>query len=194
MIEPYLLGRAILCGQLTNQIQILISNKMGLGNIIIGAVLMATFVVPFVLAGRSNKKGKNQMLLSLRTIANQHNSSISIHEFCGDFVIGMDELKNFVFFYKKSEGKELTNYIDLSEMKSCHVHILRRESLKGADKLIDKLDLSFTPHDRTKKVINLEFYNTEVSSVLTGELQAIEKWSKLISDRLTQQNKLNRAS
>ncbi len=167
---------------------------MGLGNIIIGAVLMAAFVVPFVLSGRNSKKRKNKMLLSLRAIANQHNSSVSIHEFCGDFVIGMDELKNFVFFHKKSEGKELTNFIDLSEIKNCRAHILRRDAVKGADKMIDKLDLSFTPHDKTKKVIDLEFYNTDVSSVLIGELQVVEKWAKLVTDRLTQQNKLNRAS
>lgn len=167
---------------------------MGLGNIIIGAVLVAVFVVPFMFAGRNNKKRKNQKLLSLRAIANQHNGNISIHEFCGDFVIGMDEVKNFVFFYKKSEAKELTHFIDLAEIKNCRMHILRREGVKGADKVIDKLELSFTPHDKTKKVIDLEFYNTDVSSVLTGELQAIEKWSKLIADRLTQKNKLNRAS
>lgn len=166
---------------------------MGLGNIIIGAVLLAAFVVPFALSGRNSKKRKKQMLLSLRAIANGHNSTISIHEFCGDFVIGMDEIKNFVFFYKKGEGNELKNYINLSEIKNCRVHNLRREGNKGAA-VIDKLDLSFTPHDKTKKVIDLEFYNTDVSSVLTGELQAVEKWGKLISDRLAPQNKLNRAS
>ena len=167
---------------------------MGLGNIIIGVVLAAVFVVPFMFAGRNSKKRKKQMLLALRTLAIQHNGNISIHEFCSDFVIGMDEAKNYVFFYKKSEGKENTNFIDLAEIKSCRVHILRREGVKGADKVIDKLDLSFTPHDKTKKVIDLEFYNTDVSSVLSGELQAVEKWSKLIDDRLTQKNKLNRAS
>lgn len=170
------------------------NKKMGLGNIVIGAVLMAAFVVPFILSGRSSKKRKKQMLLSLRAIANEHNSKVSFHEFCADFVIGIDEEKNLVFFYKKNEGKELTNFINLSEIKNCRAHILRREAVKGVDKVIDKIDLSFTPYDTAKKVIDLEFYNTEVSSVLTGELQVIEKWSKLISDRLTQQNKLNRAS
>ncbi len=167
---------------------------MELGNIIIGAVLVAVFVVPFMFAGRNSKNRKKQMLSSLRAIANQHNSNVSIHEFCSDFVIGMDELKNFVFFYKKREDKDLENYIDLSEIKSCRVHILRREGVKGTDKVIDKVDLSFTPYDKTKKVIDLEFYNTDVSSVLNGELEAVEKWGKLISDRLAPQNKLNRAS
>lgn len=168
--------------------------KMEVGNIVIGAILVTVVVVPFILSGRNSKKIKKQMLLSLRAIANKHSGNISIHEFCGDFVIGMDEVKNFVFFYKKREGGDLEFYIDLSEIKSCRVHILRRESNNGANKVIDKVDLSFTPHDKAKKVIDLEFYSTDVSSVLAGELQAIEKWSKLIADRLTEKTTLNRAS
>ena len=57
-------------------------------------------------------------------------------------------------------------------------------SKDGAYKVIDKLSLVFTPVDKDRSNISLEFYDADVSMQLVGELQLIERWEKLINDRL----------
>lgn len=47
-----------------------------------------------------------------------------------------------------------------------------------------KLELSFLPIANDKPEIKLEFFHIDVSVQLYGELQSIEKWSKIINDRL----------
>ena len=63
---------------------------MDLGSVIIGAVLLAICAVPFLLMGQKRKKRDRQTLQLLFNRANQEKCTISQHEICGDFVIGIE--------------------------------------------------------------------------------------------------------
>ncbi len=91
---------------------------MDLGNAILWASILAICIAPFVIIHYNNTKRKNSMLQSLNEIAQQHKCSISKHELCGDFVLGLDEDKNFVFFLKKSKTELISQFVDLAVIQA----------------------------------------------------------------------------
>lgn len=161
---------------------------------IIGAISIAIFILPFAVTRMNRKKQEKQLLQSLSNLAKQHNCKITQHEFCSDFVIGLDENANSLFFFKRHRqngNKETAHHINLSEFQNCNI-INKNRVVKsnGSDsKVIDRLELSFTPVAKNQPAFLLELYNSEESFQLVGELQLIEKWSKLINEKIKHQKK-----
>lgn len=159
---------------------------MDSGSIIIGAIFVALCIVPFILIQIGRNKRKNQKLKLLHNAAKEHNCVITQYEFEGDFLIGIDEINNYVFFSKYIEDTSETHYVDLATVQKCEVIYLHRTytARDGEHQRIAKLELAFIPNPDGKRVI-FEFYNEETSMQIYGELQAIQKWSKLLNDRIT---------
>ncbi len=159
---------------------------MDTGTIIIGIVSIALCVLPLVVMHRIKRKGENQRLAALENLAAQHNCKISQHEFCGELVLGIDETNNFVFFLKKTADKEIAQHINLSGIHACNIINTgsNLNSKEGEYKVIDKLELRFTPVAKNEPDLLLEIYNARESMQLVGELQLIKKWEKIINDRL----------
>ncbi len=159
---------------------------MDLGNITLAAIAIAICVVPFVLLGRSRKKKQKRTLQSLINLANQENCNISKHKICSDFIIGIDETKRVVFFFKKLEDKVVEQFINLAEIQNCKIKkTTRTVAYKNeSQNVIDKLELLFIPFDKNKKEISLEFYDTETNLQLSDELQLVEQWTNLINSYL----------
>lgn len=159
---------------------------MDLESAIYGAIVIAIIIILLLILSQSSKKRKKEKLQSLINLANKHNCKISQHEICGNYVIGIDEIKNTIFFYKQINNKVVEQFIDLAAIKKCKViNISRTISNKDSNiNIVDKLELSFIPIVKNKTEIILEFFNTDYSPQLCGELQSIEKWAKTINDRL----------
>jgi len=159
---------------------------MDLGSALTGTILLIVCIVPFVIISYNSKKKQKIMLLSLKKIAQQHNCQINKHEFCGNFVIGIDHAKNFIFFSKRANDNMVEQYVDLAEVRSCRVVNTSRtmKSQNGNCQVIEKLELVFFPVLKNKIETTLEFYNDEVNMQLAGELQCIENWSKIVNNRL----------
>lgn len=153
---------------------------------IVGLISMLLFVVPFVIMYYNSKKKENNMLLRLKENAQQNECKISQHEFCGNFVLGIDEGRNFVFFFKKKKEEAISQFIDLAEIKSCHVVLKTRNSDndKGNHSIIERVELSFSPKNISKGEVRFELYDEEINMRLNGELQFVDKWANQINDRL----------
>ncbi|UZR97104.1 hypothetical protein [Chondrinema litorale] len=160
--------------------------EMDLGTAIIGIFGTFLCILPFILIAKSRKNRAKQLLNSLTKIANEHHCQINQKETFGNFAIGLDELKNTVFFYREAKDKVDEQYINLADFQSCKVINTNRtfKSNSGMQKVIDKLELDFIPKTREKQDIKLEFFNADVSLQLYEELQGVEKWSKILNDRL----------
>ncbi len=158
---------------------------MDLGSTIIGAILIAICVVPVILMNRNNKKREKKALQSLISIATEHNCIISKHEICSDFVIGIDEIKNYVFFFKQKKEEAISQFVDLAEIKiSKAVKSTRAAKSKNENITItEKVKLSFIPKNKGKAETQFELYDQE-NVQLNGELQLADKWSQQINDRL----------
>ncbi len=159
---------------------------MDLGTLIMGAAIVAICMLPFVIIGNAGKKRKKRTLQSLTNMAKQYNGQISQYEFCANFAIGIDEAKNFVFFYKRSKDEVEEEYVDLSEIKKSKV-VTTSRTVGNKDQnhsVIDRLDLAFVPKAVNKEEIKWAFFDVEENLQLSSELPMIEKWSNLINDRI----------
>ena len=82
---------------------------------------------------------------------------------------------------------ETHQLVTLHEIQRCHVITATRNGSNedGIFKIIDKLELVFEHRDKRKADTILEFYNADYSSpTLTGELQLVEKWCKMLNDKI----------
>lgn len=160
---------------------------MDLGIIIITLVFIAIVTAPFILTGNSRKRKKKILFHQLTKIAENDDCTITQHEFCAEFVIGLDEMANHLFFYKKVETREIAKSLHLSEFKSCSLINSNRTVSIRKEKyyVVDKLELTFYPAEKEAPEISIELYNDEFDSLtLTGELQLAEKWEKLLNEKL----------
>jgi hypothetical protein len=157
---------------------------MNLEITIIGIILSAICIVPLVIMHYNRTKKENKRLQYLNDIAIQHNCKISKHEFCGDFVIGIDESRNFVFFFKNKNEDIISQFVDLSDIKTCKV-IKNTKTIKTENEnviIIERLELSFLPTNKNKLETRFEFYDNEINNQLSGELQLIDKWEEQINN------------
>lgn len=147
--------------------------------IIIGSILVLICVIPFVLAGKREKNKNIKMFQSLVDLARQRQCQITEYEIIDEIVIGMDEPNLFLFFMKKTDQQWENQSIHLKEFKSCRVKNTSRAVMNTS--VIEKLELELIPRDKTKKVVSLEFFNSDHSIQIVDELKAIEKWNERIN-------------
>lgn len=156
---------------------------MDLGTALIALIIIGICVLPFVLSSRSKKKNEKKLLLSLHSLAEKQQCIISQYEVGGNYAIGIDETKNFVFFQSKINKEIKPKFIDISTIRKCNLVNISRSSDTG-NTLIDQLYLEFIPTDKNKKDVVFEFYNSDVNVQVIDELQSIKKWSTLINSKL----------
>ena len=159
---------------------------MDSGTLIMGAVLIAICVLPFVIVGRNRKKKKKQILQLLTNIAKKYNAQISRYDFCAGFAIGLDETKNAVVLYKQGQDGVTENYVNLSEIQKSRA-VTTHRTVGDKDRnfnVIDRLDLVLVPIAKQKEDIKLPFFDAEDSLQMSSEMPLAEKWSDLINGRL----------
>ncbi|MBX2928524.1 MAG: hypothetical protein KF852_11860 [Saprospiraceae bacterium] len=160
--------------------------EMDWGTAIVGLISILICIVPFVIMYYNRIKKENKMLQSLNEIAQQHNCKIGQHEFCGDFILGIDENRNFVFFFKQKKEEAISQFVDLSEIQTCQA-VKKTRNVKndiGSLGFIERVELRFTPTNKNKGETKFELYDEETNMQLSGELQFVDKWTKQINDRL----------
>lgn len=159
---------------------------MDLETLEIALVLVAICIVPFIIMGTNKKKRDKQLLQLLLDSASKENCKITQSELLNDVAIGLDETNNKLFFFKKIESIEIAQHVSLLEMKSCGILNSNRlmDSKKKKDVIIEKIGLSFTPLDKNKAHEIFEFFNSEETMLLSGELQLAQKWAKIVNNLL----------
>jgi hypothetical protein len=160
---------------------------MDMGTIIITLVFVAIVTLPFILTGYSRKRKKKNLFLRLTEMVENEGCTITQHEFCANFVIGLDGMANRLFFYKKVENLEIAKILHLKEFKSCRLINSSRTVTNKKEKfnVVDKLELSFYSAKIGASEHSIELYNNEYDCLtLSGELQLAEKWEKLLNERL----------
>ena len=159
---------------------------MDIGITITGAILIAICILPFVLIGRNSRKQEKLLFQSLSNIAAKHNCKITQHECCEEYIIGLDETSNFLFFFKRVKDKEISKQINLSEIQNCK--IINTSRSNGNEKIIDKLELSFSSSTKKEANIILELYNSDDRIQLGDDFLLIERWAKKINELLNLKN------
>lgn len=153
---------------------------MDLGTALIGAIFLGLVFLPVALMMLSKNKKQKALLQLLHNAAQQYGGKVTKHEFIGDFAIGIDQDKGFVFYVKKTEENVLEEFVNLREMKSCNVVNMSKSD--GSYKTIQRLELCFKPLAKNRSEINLSFFDAGANNQINEELKSIESWSRLIND------------
>lgn len=159
---------------------------MDWGTAIIGLITVFICIVPFVIMHYNRLKKENKMFQALIEIAKQNNGNISQHEFCGDFVLGIDDFNAFVFYFKQKREDAVSEFVDLSDIQTCQV-VKKIRNIKNDIanlSIIERVELCFTSKNMNKEETKFELYDEEINMQLSGELQLADKWVKIINDRL----------
>jgi len=159
---------------------------MDLSTVILGLIMIFICIVPFVIMYYKKKGRENKMMQSLNKTAEQLECKISKHDFCGDFLLGIDDKRNFIFFCKQKKEEAIPQFVDLTNIQICHV-VKQTGNVKndiGNLGLIERVELSFISANNGKTETRFELYDEETNMQLSGELQFADKWAKQINDHL----------
>lgn len=156
--------------------------EIDFGTLLIGSLTVAICAIPFVLIIGGRKNREKQMMRLLQTMAAQHNCQIGQREFCGNYLLGMDQMGRYVFFHQRDKETMEERAVDLMEIAACKPITIGRKI--AGERIVERLGLEFVPIDLATPEITLELYNNDHSFQLRGELQSMEKWTRLINDWL----------
>lgn len=156
---------------------------MDLGVTLTGVIIVLLCIIPFVVMSQNSKRKKQQKLQDLFDFAAKNEGNITQHDLWHKSSIGLDETNNTIFFIRTLQDKAITQVVKLEDMQKCQLINTGRtlnDQDNGQVKVIDKLELAFTPRDKQQAAIVLEFFKVDSDSLtLTGELQLAEKWTNL---------------
>jgi len=159
---------------------------MDKGSAIMGAVLIALIIIPFIIYSRNASKKKSQLLKQLKALASANNGQISRHEFSGHTLIGIDENKRLVFFIKKIHDQLTEQFIDLAGIQEVKIYnggkLINNQNAEV--RISDKLEMGFIPREPGHVTTKLEFFNVKDNFQLHTELQTAEKWAEEINSLL----------
>jgi hypothetical protein len=163
---------------------------MEIGTSLIGLIILALCILPFVLLGRNTKQRRKKMLDAVINEAQAQNCKITKHEFSRQFVIAADEQSRFLFFAKAIDNEVSTSSIDLKKVKQCHPLSTSRtiKSKDGNYKLIDKLELLFTSKSKDVQLPTITLYNAEQDMALGSENEILQNWAQWINSGPVREN------
>jgi hypothetical protein len=157
---------------------------MDLGTIIIGTIMIAICLMPFVLMSRSRKNKEKAISRNLEKAALENGGRISAYDINLTIGIGMDDVNRVVYFSRLIGGRETIQQVSLSDVQSCKVIIKSKVNAVYGGTIIEKLTLAFSLKETKKGGFVYEFFDAIENIQLNGELQLIEKWQQKITTHL----------
>jgi len=161
---------------------------MDSGTLISGGTFIFFCIILFVVINRNKQKREKQFLLPLYALAEKDNCKISKFDIWNNSVIGIDEVRNFVFVIKKTIDNETSQRINLAEIQRCRLIEASRITgpKEGNLKACDRIDLAFISYNKNTPDYIVEFYNSNTDRLtLTGELQLAEKWCEIVNIKIS---------
>ncbi|AYN68275.1 hypothetical protein D1013_13255 [Euzebyella marina] len=159
--------------------------NMDLGTLIIGAILVILCLSPFVIIALNSNGTEKKLVKLLEAMAYKKGSTINKHEVFSNFAIGIDPNNQYLFYVKNYKGHIMEKTVLLEDFNDCSI-IQTDHTIKQAKKrqtIIDKLELHLQPANKAVSDYSIEFYNTDESLPLNGQLQAMQKWRHIIKSK-----------
>ncbi len=153
-------------------------------SVIIGLIVVGFFLLIFILPAMNTKKREKKMLLAFNKLAEKYNSKIDQKEMIADVMIGLDQLKGILYFYKPQKDQDISDTLLLSDVSRCKLLIQMKQMKSNNENFnpYEKLGLEFNMKEKDKPIVTWLFYHVEEYSHLNLDLKQLEKWEKLIQD------------
>lgn len=158
------------------------------GMLIMGVVLTALFITPFIFFRDGKRQSRTKNLLNhLTDLAKAENCNVSKHEVWNDAAIGINNETHKLFYVQGQEPSVVRTLVHLSDVKRSRVSVVSRtvERKSDSQKIIEKIAIVLEHKSSVHPDVILSFYDSEVDGMsLSGELQLVEKWNAIISEAL----------
>lgn len=151
-----------------------------------GLVILAICIIPFVLMGIYKKKKAQQLLNDLYGFATKHHCIISEYESGGDYIIGLDNVKKVLFFYKNAHHHTMIEKLELAQVKHCRsvTSVAEIKSEDGTKKTTDSIELVFGMKAENKPEVRWTLFDTLNDMVMIEEHQLAERWAAKVKQLL----------
>lgn len=107
-------------------------------------------------------------------------------------MIGLDKESGKILYFRFQPEVE-ERLIDLKEISRVAALKEYNDAAIETNKTVNKLWLSFVPVEKSRDIL-LEFYNGEINMGMMGEPVLVEKWRKLIQERIDEVKKSRKNS
>ncbi|MGQ2983270.1 hypothetical protein [Flavobacterium sp.] len=149
---------------------------MDLQTTIIGMVLIALCVVPFIFVYNKKKEKQQLLIKQLKAQAITSGCNITRHDLWHNTVIGIDDNAKCLFFLRRTKDGEV--------QRQAHLAGVNKAYINGADNAIDKLELILVHNSSKEGDTVLEFYNSATLMQINTELQLVKKWQAIVEENL----------
>jgi hypothetical protein len=156
-------------------------------SLIIGLFFVAIFIVPVWLIQRSQNKGKGILSKSFKQAASSNGLSISTSDFWANaYCIGFDEKNNKLLYLAHKPTGDNVVVVDLNTLEKCSIERKTHQSGTGKhqETVTDHLVLKLIHNDAMHTTDRLEFYDVATNLSMNGEQMLLEKWQKIIGNKL----------
>ncbi len=158
---------------------------MDKGSSIIGIVIIALVVLPFVLFYLLKKLKHAKYLNLFSSLAEKEKINITSRELWENkYLLGIDAQGKKLIYMNLNENDKSAEIIDLSRVSGCSVISTdRSHKTRIADNASDRLDLVFSFKDGSPEK-SLEFYKSTAFMPTADHFVHAEKWQKIIEANL----------
>ncbi|WP_073851639.1 hypothetical protein [Pontibacter flavimaris] len=166
---------------------------MDLTTIVIACLALVVFIVPIMYLQRNQKQKTGEASAEFLALAEQQQARLTKHELWNDrYAIGLDEGQKKLLYLRKDDVQEQKLFLHLADFKKSTVSSESRDV--NGTKVFDLIELRLAPRNPKHAEVRLEFYNKEVSIMLSGEMLLAQKWSSLISASIAEASPAGAAS
>lgn len=160
---------------------------MNSGTIIVTLVFFAVILIPLGLLSYNKKRNQKKFYQKFIQFAKSEGLTLTKSEACCNMALGIDEVKNNLFFLKQNDNDITSTGHDLTQFKSCELLSYNRNAGDKSSGLnvIYKIELVLIPIQKNNSPVKIELFNAEKENrTLTNELKFGETWEKIINDTL----------
>jgi len=159
---------------------------MDIATMIIGAVVLSLFILPFWITIKKNSRENGGPLKSLQEQALAHGAQITRSDRSGPWAIGLDEARQRAFFSLSGKNGMEVRTIDLHDCTD--VAIVSKygghPGGKSATGHPEEIALKFLPAKETKAAEEWSLYSAKDRPQLGNELLLARKWEKLLKEQV----------
>ncbi|MGK0253322.1 MAG: hypothetical protein ACI9OE_000790 [Mariniflexile sp.] len=161
--------------------------------VILSSILILSVFLPFLLFVLNGTKNTASTKKHINSLLKDNGIVYGIKEIWRKSFIGISDNNNILTYVYFELGKPTAININVAEIKQCHViKNYNYDKKKIASLKSQYLELSYKSSSKLNTTIN--FYNVDDDLSEDFELQRIEKWHKLITSLIPEQQVIKKAS
>ncbi len=159
---------------------------MDKGSSIIGIVIIALVILPFILLFIFKKMKHAKYLKVLSSLAEKEKMKITSREIWENkYLLGVDTNSKKLIYINLNQTDKPAEVIDLSKVSGCRiVSTDRSQKSRMPENMSDRLDLVFSFKDSSPERY-LEFYNSTAFMPTVDHFAHAEKWQKIVEENLS---------